>query len=1053
MPNQRICYEARKELGYFCCVCTPNLSMAPVPCHEIIMVKLRHVPCKENDMPRFSICVSSYKDEKYLPACIDSVLAQSFTDLELIVVDDGSPDSTASILEQYAQKDSRVIPLIQDKNRGLHIGRKIAVEKSTGDYIILLDSDDELGDDCLAKFDSYLNATPCDVLHFGIDVINVGVSNNEASNFQNYINAPVNPLFNKDIFEAVFSAHKGYLQDWRITQRVYAGGFFRRMFATMTNDRLERAEDAYESFVTLANARSQYTANDIVGVRYYLGRGVNSDSSLSVSAFFKSASDFQANVDHMRTFADAFDAFGIKKTCSDAVAKMYELLFNDWLVRVPEDQKLDAADEAAKVMGKLPVAEELMRLSRDRAYSLLQTNCAPINDMALDWYEHAKKLASTDAATSPRFMAFYTAARDHVNDLVNMAKRKSYENLNIRIFVSAHKPVELFDSSTLQPVQVGCSLRNDRFPWAFHDDKGNNISDLNPMYCELTTQYWAWKNTSSEYVGFCHYRRYFDFSNTRHSENIYGEIMDDFIDAASQKKYSLDDESIEKFVTQYDVVTTERKDIRTYAGRNATMRSQYDAADKLFVEDLDKVISILKLQHPEYGQDADKFLSGHVGRFCNMFIMKRDIFNDYCAWLFPLLEEFVSTTDMSHYSKEGVRTPGHLAERLLNIYLIHHERMGAGWKMAELQCVHFRWPDRRASFTAPYGEADSKQIIPVVFAADNNYVPMLTTTVYSTLLNASKDYFYDVVVLHRDITGDNQLTMQRFFGQFENMSLRFCDVSEYVLRHDLSTNNPHISVETYYRFLIQEILPDYDKVLYLDSDLIIQGDISELYGVNLGNNLLAATHDIDFLGNLNMKNGKRLTYAKKVLGMKNPYDYFQAGVLVLNTAEMRKLYSIEAWLDFASDDRFIYNDQDVLNAHCEGRVTWLDNDWNVMIDCNNRIANVFSFAPASTFDAFNDSRNHEKIIHYAGFEKPWKFSSCDRSIAYWTYARQTPFYESLMSMLAGPVRSTSSSPLTMHEHAISPDNPLRKFIDPIAPVGSVRREMLKSAARAVRKKK
>ena len=1027
--------------------------MAPVPCHEIIMVKLRHVPCKENDMPRFSICISSYKDEKYLPACIDSVLAQSFTDFELIVVDDGSPDSTASILEQYAQKDSRVIPLIQDTNRGLHIGRKIAVAKSTGDYIILLDSDDELGDNCLAKFDSYLNATPCDVLHFGIDVINAGVSDNEASNFQNYINAPVDPLFNKDIFEAVFSARKGYLQDWRITQRVYAGGFFRRMFAAMTNDRLERAEDAYESFVTLANARSQYTANDIVGVRYYLGRGVNSDSSLSVSAFFKSASDFQVNVDHMRTFAVAFDAFDIKNTCSDAVAKMYELVFNDWLVRVPEDQKLDAADEAAKVMGKMPVAEELMRLSRDRAYGLLQTNNAPANDMALDWYEHAKKLASTDAATSPRFMAFYTAARDHVNDLVNMAKRKSYENRNIRIFVSAHKPVELFDSSILQPVQVGCSLRNERFPWAFHDDKGNNISGLNPMYCELTTQYWAWKNTSSEYVGFCHYRRYFDFSGTRHDENIYGEIMDDFIDAASQKKYALDDTSIEKFVTQYDVITTERKDIRTYAGRNATLRSQYDAADKLFVKDLDKIVSILKKQHPEYGQDADKFLSGHMGRFCNMFIMKREIFNDYCAWLFPLLEEFVSITDMSRYSKEGVRTPGHLAERLLNIYLIHHERIGAGWKMAELQCVHFRRPDRRASFTAPYGEANTKQIIPVVFAADNNYVPMLTTTVYSTLLNASKEYFYDVVVLHRDIAGDNQSTMQRFFGQFDNMSLRFCDVSEYVLRHDLSTNNPHISVETYYRFLIQEILPDYDKVLYLDSDLIVQGDISELYGVDLGNNLLAAAHDIDFLGNLNMKNGKRLTYAKKVLGMRNPYNYFQAGVLVLNTAEMRELYSIETWLDYASDDRFIYNDQDVLNAHCEGRVTWLDYDWNVMIDCNNRIANVFSFAPASSFDAFNDSRNHEKIIHYAGFEKPWKFSSCDRSAAYWTYARQTPFYESLMSMLVGPGRTASSSPLTMHEHAISPDNPLRKFIDPIAPVGSARREMMKSAVRTLRKKK
>ena len=87
---------------------------------------------------------------------------------------------------------------------------------------------------------------------------------------------------------------------------------------------------------------------------------------------------------------------------------------------------------------------------------------------------------------------------------------------------------------------------------------------------------------------------------------------------------------------------------------------------------------------------------------------------------------------------------------------------------------------------------------------------MLTTTIYSALLNASEGYFYDVVVLHRDIAGDNQSIMQQFFGQFDNMSLRFRDVCEHVLRHDLSTNNPHISVETYYRFLIQEILPGYD---------------------------------------------------------------------------------------------------------------------------------------------------------------------------------------------------------------------------------------------------
>ena len=186
-------------------------------------------------------------------------------------------------------------------------------------------------------------------------------------------------------------------------------------------------------------------------------------------------------------------------------------------------------------------------------------------------------------------------------------------------------------------------------------------------------------------------------------------------------------------------------------------------ASKLYVEDLDKVVEILGKQHPEYLEDAQAFLKGHVGRFCNMFIMKRDIFNDYCAWLFPILEEFVATTDMSHYSKEGVRTPGHLAERLLNIYLLHHERVGSNWKMAELQCVHFANPDYHDELGLPSLGYDKRPIIPVVFASDNNYVPMLTTTVYSALKNASRDYRYDVIVLHRDINGAIQASMRDFF--------------------------------------------------------------------------------------------------------------------------------------------------------------------------------------------------------------------------------------------------------------------------------------------------
>ncbi|WP_239463493.1 DUF4422 domain-containing protein [Collinsella intestinalis] len=648
-------------------------------------------------------------------------------------------------------------------------------------------------------------------------------------------------------------------------------------------------------------------------------------------------------------------------------------------------------------------------------------------------------------------MSYYSAAKSHIADLRQRALVRSSADSDVRIFISTHKRVDLFDSRVLQPVQVGCARSGERFAWALHDDEGENISDLNPMYCELTTQYWAWKNTRSDYVGFCHYRRYFDFSPDVHRENEYGEVMDGRIDGATQRRYSLSDSAIRETVRSFDVITTPLVDVRKFMGSKATLRSHYDAAPHLHVEDLDSVMESVIRRDPSYREDVDAFLGGHAARFCNMFIMRRDIFDEYCSWMFPILEEFCDATDMSRYSKEGLRTPGHLSERLLNVFLMHAERTGRGWKVGELQCVHFEEPDYRPGMDM-LADFDSRPVIPVVFAADNGYVPMLATTAYSAMANASRAYRYDVVVLHRDISWSNQELLREFLERFDGVSLRFCDVGGIIGRYRLTTSNAHISVETYYRFLVQELLPFYDKVLYLDSDLIVKGDVSELFGTELGGNLLAAVPDIDFAGNVNMKDGARARYASGVLGMADPFAYFQAGVLLLNTRAMREAHPMEQWLEFASDDRLIYNDQDVLNAHCEGRVVFLDFSWNVMTDCAGRVGSVFSFAPAEMYDAFLRSRSEERIVHYAGFEKPWSVLGCDRSELYWSYARETPFYEALLARLLSGASMGQRVPVR-HERAISQGSRIRRIADPVLPVGSNRREIAKALVRSIRGRK
>ncbi|WEV75225.1 DUF4422 domain-containing protein [Bifidobacterium sp. ESL0800] len=618
-------------------------------------------------------------------------------------------------------------------------------------------------------------------------------------------------------------------------------------------------------------------------------------------------------------------------------------------------------------------------------------------------------------------------------------------NEHIRLFVSAHKQAVFPDGASIIPIQVGAANTENLFPDTLHDNEGENISDKNPMYCELTAQYWAWKNAKADYYGFCHYRRYFDFSGIHHEQNDYGEIIDDFIDKRTIEKYGLNDDSIAASVKGWDVITSPINDVRLIGGFS-NLKEHWAADKHLRIEDLEHMMEILCRRHPDYRQDASHVLNGHKAAFCNMFIMRKDIFFAYNEWLFPLLDEFTSTSDFSRADTQTLRTVGHLSERLLNIFLAHQQRIGKHWKIKTLQCVHFTHPELYKTELEPL-DRNPRLTVPVVFAADNNYVPMLTTTIYSMLKNADPERYYDIIVLQRDISKENRQSMADFFRAFPHAHLRFFNVSQIISGYELTTHNEHISIETYYRFIIQQILPFYSKIIYLDSDLVVNGDITELYDTDLGDAAIGAVHDLDFLGNLNMKNGERAQYVQRKLHMHDPYGYFQAGVLVMNLERMREIHTVKEWLGIASDPDFIYNDQDILNVACERQVKYLDYSWNVMHNCADRVNGVFAFAPAQAYQDYLRSRRDPKIVHYAGFDKPWKNPWCDFGPLYWQYAAQTPFEIQMVAMLSG---LKPPKPLEHHERAIAEDSPLRKYADALAPIGSKRREVLKVTTRKLR---
>ena len=193
--------------------------------------------------------------------------------------------------------------------------------------------------------------------------------------------------------------------------------------------------------------------------------------------------------------------------------------------------------------------------------------------------------------------------------------------------------------------------------------------------------------------------------------------------------------------------------------------------------------------------------------------------------------------------------------------------------------------------------------------------------------------------------------------------------------------------------------------------MVVKSDVSELFDENIEGFMLAACNDADTAGLYNGWQPERKDYSDKILKLREPYQYFQAGTILFNLSEFRKNYTIEEILAFASNEKWFLQDQDVLNKLCEGRVKYIDMAWNVMVDYNGvRVREIVALAPHWLNRMYMEARKNPKIIHYAGPQKPWREAEMDFATDFWKYARLTPFYEIMLWRMCQESRPSRKSP-------------------------------------------
>lgn len=261
--------------------------------------------------------------------------------------------------------------------------------------------------------------------------------------------------------------------------------------------------------------------------------------------------------------------------------------------------------------------------------------------------------------------------------------------------------------------------------------------------------------------------------------------------------------------------------------------------------------------------------------------------------------------------------------------------------------------------------------IPVFFTIDNSYAPFLAAALSSAIKNCSPQRQYKAIILHQELTKENMeklslLATGNFSIEFVEMKDGFESITDRMsnrLRYD------YFTLTIYFRLFIATMFPQYDKAIYIDSDVVVLGDLAELFDTDIGDNFIGACADKSVVDVPELAR-----YMEEAVGVSR-YEYINSGVLLMNLKALREKEFDKHFLNLLNTYHFdcIAPDQDYINAICNGKIHYLDEVWDAMPNDNAQ--------PLS----------NAKLIHYNLFSKPWCYEGIQYGDYFWEYVKNTEY--------------------------------------------------------------
>lgn len=561
----------------------------------------------------------------------------------------------------------------------------------------------------------------------------------------------------------------------------------------------------------------------------------------------------------------------------------------------------------------------------------------------------------------------------------------------LKIYIPSNEPFEYIKNSVFSPAQFYTENNNIHLIDTTQDIH-QNISPLLGCYYELSVLYWAWKNDQSDYIGFFKPNRYLSFSDENKEQDSNGDIIYDSIDEMRKQDPYFSQDYMINIIKEFDLIIP--NPIQASSVNQLYLQSPYK-----YQADLDHLLNIISKHYPEYSKSAIVYLQGTYYYPYNLFIMKKEVYSEYSEFLFSILLIFEKEINMQNFGNDMKKVLVYIAEILLGIYITYLK--SKRYKISIYQRLYIHDVNIEEELRPAFNHNN----IPVVLTCSESYFLYVCVTLQSIIETISNKYNYDIIIVHADVSDKSRNLFLRMVQEYKNIRLRFYNIHKKVKSCTFQTTHPfvaHVTGESFYRIFAQSVFQHYNKVIWLDSDMIIKRDISTLYNIDIGDNLLAAVIDAGWYALYNeASNHDFRNYVAKCLCLSENAMYFQQGVLVINIEEFNRTFDQQELIDFASQKEFMFYDQDVFNVKCQSKVYYLDMKWNVLSDVGgDRVRAITSLSPEQISKQYMIARKDPYIIHFAGGTKPWQDPSIDFAYEFWNTARRTEAYEYLIKNIS-----------------------------------------------------